>query len=69
MARLVEQAILHDMSQGSVVAWKFLAAHHVPTHIIMRVLGDPLQRRMSDTPGDGTSPSNPWGPNGPASNK
>jgi hypothetical protein len=49
MSRIVEQGLTRDLLHGSVVAWKFLAAHHVPDDIILRVLADPAMRRSSDT--------------------
>lgn len=49
MALIVEQGITRDLLHGSVVAWRFLAAHHVPDSVILRVLGEPGQRRISDT--------------------
>lgn len=50
MALIVEQGITRDLLHGSVEAWKFLAAHHVPDEVILRVLADPSHRRDSDTP-------------------
>lgn len=56
MSRIVEQGITRDMLQGSVLAWKFLAANKVPDDVILRVLADPSKRRPSDAqPGDGAS--------------
>lgn len=49
MALIVEQGITRDQLHGSVVAWRFLAAHRVPDTVILRVLGEPGQRRVSDT--------------------
>jgi hypothetical protein len=49
MSRIVEQGLTRDLLHGSVVAWKFLASHHVPDDIILRVLADPAMRRSSDT--------------------
>ncbi|SHH19063.1 hypothetical protein [Massilia sp. CF038] len=51
MALIVEQGLSQDREHGSVVAWKFLAAHHVPDEVILRVLADPAMRRGSDAPG------------------
>lgn len=50
MALIVEQGITRDLLYGSVVAWKFLSANNVPDALILRVLGDPSQRRGSDLP-------------------
>ena len=49
MAFIVEQGITRDLLHGSVVAWRFLAANRVPAEVILRVLGEPGQRRDSDT--------------------
>jgi hypothetical protein len=49
MMHLIEQGITLDILHGSVVAWRFLAAHGVPDEIILRVLSEPSQRRASDT--------------------
>jgi hypothetical protein len=48
MAQIVEQGISRDQLHGSVVAWRFLSSHHVPTEVILRVLSDPAKRRESD---------------------
>ena len=49
MAFIVEQGITRDLLHGSLVAWRFLAANRVPDQVILRVLGEPGQRRDSDT--------------------
>jgi hypothetical protein len=49
MALIVEQGITRDLLHGSVVAWRFLASNNVPESVILRVLGEPGQRRVSDT--------------------
>ena len=46
-----EQGIARDMLHGSVLAWKFLAAHGVPDDTIVRVLAHPAERRGSDAAG------------------
>lgn len=48
MRLIVEQGVAHDMSHGSVAAWRFLAANGVPEALILRVLSDPARRRESD---------------------
>ena len=48
MSLIVEQGITHDTLQGSVMAWKFLAAHKVPDEVILRVLAEPSKRRETD---------------------
>ncbi|HEY0062862.1 MAG TPA: hypothetical protein VGC21_12120 [Telluria sp.] len=49
MALIVEQGLARDREHGSVVAWKFLAAHQVPDAVILRVLTEPVMRRGVDT--------------------
>ena len=61
MARIVEQGIARDLLHGSVLAWKFMAAHAIPDEVIARVLSHPAQRRLSD------APFAPPAPGGPAS--
>jgi hypothetical protein len=48
---IIEQGIVRDQLHGSVLAWKFLASHGVPDHMIARVLAHPSERRNTDTPG------------------
>lgn len=48
MRLIVEQGVAHDMTHGSVAAWRFLAANGVPEALILRVLSDPTRRRESD---------------------
>jgi hypothetical protein len=48
MSLIVEQGISRDLMHGSVMAWKFLAAHKVPDDVILRVLADPSKRRETD---------------------
>jgi hypothetical protein len=50
LSLIVEQGIARDLLHGSVLAWKFMAAHGVPDDIIARVLAHPEERRPSDTP-------------------
>jgi hypothetical protein len=50
LALIVEQGIARDLLYGSVLAWKFMAAHGVPDEIIARVLAHPEERRPGDTP-------------------
>lgn len=52
MALVIEQGIARDLLHGSVLAWKFMAAHGVPDQVIARVLAHPAERRLSDTPGN-----------------
>jgi hypothetical protein len=52
MALIIEQGIARDLLHGSVLAWKFMAAHGVPDAVIARVLARPEERRLSDTPGN-----------------
>lgn len=48
MALIVEQGIIQDLLHGSVMAWRFLAANQVPDEVILRVLAEPANRRVSD---------------------
>ena len=60
LSLIIEQGIARDLLHGSVLAWKFMAAHGVPTAMIARVLAYPGQRRQSDIPGnhgDGRQPA------------
>lgn len=51
LSLIIEQGIARDMLHGSVLAWKFLAAHGVPDDTIVRVLAHPAERRASDAAG------------------
>ncbi len=48
MALIVEQGITRDALHGSVTAWRFLASNNVPEDVILRVLGEPSRRRVTD---------------------
>lgn len=50
LSLIVEQGRARDLSHGAVLAWKFMAAHGVPTEIMARVLAHPSQRRRGDPP-------------------
>lgn len=49
LSLIIEQGLTRDLLHGSVVAWKFLASHNVPEHVILRVLTEPTMRRHTDT--------------------
>ncbi|MES2317620.1 MAG: hypothetical protein V4631_09015 [Pseudomonadota bacterium] len=66
LSLIIEQGIARDLLHGSVLAWKFMAAHGVPNDMIARVLAHPGERRQSDAPagaGEGRRPAS----NDPAS--
>lgn len=48
MTMAVEWGILIDSQHGSAHAWAFLSTHYVPNPVILRVLGEPGQRRHVD---------------------
>jgi hypothetical protein len=48
LSSIIEQGIVRDQLHGSVLAWKFMASHGVPDHLIARVLAHPAERRVSD---------------------
>ncbi|MES2017968.1 MAG: hypothetical protein V4484_15885 [Pseudomonadota bacterium] len=52
MSVIIEQGVAQDLLHGSVLAWKFMAAHGIPDEIIARVLAHPGDRRLSDNPGN-----------------
>ncbi len=51
LSLIIEQGIARDMLHGSVLAWKFMAAHGVPDDTIVRVLAHPAERRGTDAAG------------------
>lgn len=74
MCLVVEQGIAHDLTHGSVAAWRFMTSHGVPEELILRVLSDPGRRRATDIgaahsylgAGKGLPPASAGMPLGPA---
>jgi hypothetical protein len=48
MCEVVIRGMLVDDDRGSVAAWAFMTRFGVPPHVILRVLGEPLNRRPTD---------------------